>query len=129
MPADRDTLLALAARVEGAEGPSRELDGGIWRAVNGYQAVDGFHCDGVWHRLNPKDAAAFDLPPAYTASLDAALALVPEGFEATITVRPPGRVSSAICYGPGSRSRVRDAATPALALTAAALRARAEGRG
>lgn len=59
--------------------------------------------------------------PAYTASLDAAMTLVPEGYDWAVFRTNGGLTVHAWC---GSREDVF-AATPALALTAACLRARA----
>lgn len=75
-------LSDLISRVEKASGPDREIDGEIAAALNVYP--DG------WRR-GVKEAAAdaiwFDdrigcnwHAPAYTASIDAALTLLPEGF-------------------------------------------------
>ena len=64
--------------------------------------------------------------PHYTTSLDAALTLVPEGkFFATVTRRPDG-VGHAKCHSPDDllgREGIVTAATPALALCIAALKA------
>jgi hypothetical protein len=60
------------------------------------------------------------------ALLDAALSLVPEGRIVRLLMDPDGR-SAAYVNHPGQIADRRLAATPALALVAAALRARAEG--
>lgn len=115
----------LADRVEGAEGPSYALDCEIARAIN-------------------PQATSQTVPPAYSASLDAAMTLVPEGWQCGFEMhgcydqvdRP-----EAWCWpyssdfepdwrdgNEGYRSNPHGyravAATPALALVAAALRAR-----
>lgn len=59
---DKDALLALADRVEALTGPDREVDAAIWCELNGEMAV-----------LTPNLSY-------YTASLDAAMTLVPEGW-------------------------------------------------
>jgi len=73
--------------------------------------------------------------PTYTASLDAALTLVPEGWHVGLWVDPDG--TARVRMGNGERviyagSPQANCATPALALCAAALRALAaagsEGR-
>jgi hypothetical protein len=69
-------LAGLIEKVEALEGPSREVDGAVWCAVNGYPFVmwDGAGCvyrgkDGISH-------IASNNISNYTASLDAAVALV-----------------------------------------------------
>ncbi len=82
-------------------------------------------------RYRPAD----EYVPAYTASLDAAKTLVPEGFGWTVGDKSPWP-SIAWCEIEGlpwkagygwavDRRLMVEAATPALALTAASLRARA----
>lgn len=111
-------LLELAAQVEGLE-----------------PGWEGSHpLNGMIHALMPEPKAI--VPPDYLRSLDAAMSLVPEGLGLRIErywiARRGGPVWSAeIARGglPGSPRQVFecfDATTPALALTAAALRARAK---
>ena len=116
---DRATLLALEKRCEQAVGPDRKLDARIYIWITGGSAADA-------------DYAATDPdvtcnPPRYTASLDAAVTLVPDGHEwlrkneICMTVyREPDDLKE------WARHIDARAATPALALCAAALRARAE---
>lgn len=99
-------LNELADRVEAATGPNFELERQIWIAIG---------------------SPAIRPIPVYTASLDAAMTLVPEswyrveqqqtreGAWAKVTLLEKG-------FTPADEGH---AATPALALTAAALRARA----
>ena len=91
-------LLELAERVEKAEGPDKILDFEI------------------------SEAAGKDYN--YTASLDAAMQLVPEGWSARIRIKPrwPAYVEM---WRVSTASIEASAATTALTLTAAALRARA----
>lgn len=132
-----DELQALAARVEALTGPCRETDALIAAALrigtehawaHNYPAWQG-RDDGRVYLENggPSFAAA-----RYTASLDAAMTLVPvlafwrlghdgEGedpglFKSHILSWTDGTVRS-------QRNSIAIAATPALALTAAALRA------
>lgn len=112
-------MLALAERCEAATRGDRELDGDIY-------------CD---LGLAPFVEGAYDAyrAPAYTASLDAALALVPEGVGINIErywiAKSDGPVWSAEIATGGLPDKPRqvfdcyDAATPALAVTAVALRA------
>lgn len=57
---------------------SREIDGRLFKLI--YEKPgdvwDEFG-EGVWHRRDPEDTCAYDPPPAYTASLDEAMKLVP----------------------------------------------------
>lgn len=98
-----DDLLRLAERVEAAEGPDRELDREICLALR----------SGRW--ISPGAV------PAYTSSLDAAMTLVPEGCGIAIFWFSLDRIAEAQVGG----DRKMKGATTALALTAAALRARA----
>jgi len=105
---DRTTLLTLAERCEQAAGPDRELD---WQIAIAYNVAKGRY---------------------YTGSLDAAVTLVPEGCDWHCQSNP----SVSACWASvspkklglelrGWGSGMRRASTPALALCAAALRARA----
>lgn len=86
-------LRELAERVEALEGPSREVDAEIARAINwcpaGVNAV-------AW--LRHKDAKpaywftdSFGMP-AYTASLDAAMSLVPDRDRAGVLCHAMQRI-------------------------------------
>lgn len=117
-------LLELADRIERAEGPDRKLDARIWWETYGrhHKADDR----ASWQR-NPASAASRYWPgwekrdeiPHLTASIDAALTLVPEGAAWWRVEQDSegfwSRVQGMPCQG----------ATPALALCSAALRARA----
>lgn len=153
---DRGALLALAERVEAAMGPDRELDFYIWAAIEGVTnitepseghpmtpgrggRVEGIGPDGLIHLYGFVDPGQLqrnwmpyggeDRYPTFTASLDAAMTLVPEGWDWSAGTQGNGkRGHSFLLYRQeGARETVidPDAATPALALTAAALRARA----
>lgn len=139
---DRETLLALAERCEAAEGPSYELDCAIWDAIYpgerdlrfGKLTAKGqpYHS-----RLGPADKDGYVQPlRAFTASIDAAVTLVPEGWGWAVTNIGGGDYekrdfsvsSAALCDKDGNRINA-DASTPALALCAASLRAMAgEGK-
>lgn len=118
----------LTARLEAHTGEyDSRHDEQIARAI-GWEQDDA----GEWHQIGNffgdglrRTAYAVDLPP-FTRSLDAALTLVPEGCGISL-VRFTGQERSSVMVG-GS---IGYAATPALALCVAALRARAaqEGRG
>jgi hypothetical protein len=129
MAANPAALAALAERVESAQGPDRELDAKIVAAI-GSVAIPWHHC-GVavaqWREPSGVEGAggvstASRYVPLYTASLDAAVALVPIGWERGFSHDPPHQaVGRANKWG--EHSIEARAATPALALCAAALRA------
>lgn len=99
----------LITRLESADGPSRELDAEI-AVVCGID-IGRSKGDPNDHRL-----------PAYTASIDAALTLVPEGRHTEIEIWTDGR-GRAEFNGVGTTCGAWGR-TPALALAAAALKAR-----
>ena len=104
----RAALLALADRVEALTGPCRETDAEVHHAI-----------------LQGIGTGLYGTQPSYTASLDAAMTLVPEGHTWSADLNL-GKKAFAWCYDDKMLSgRPCKAATPALALTAAALRARA----
>lgn len=148
-------LLALAARVEAANGPDRELDCLIQVAVTpdakcmthpGHGTVGssfGVMRDidfDVWrqHRSGVLGPFYYGEPPAYTASSDAAMSLISEADASTAIFWKVGndgeggdpslfRATVLVCtiFASATYSAVAD--TPALALTAASLRAHAAG--
>lgn len=114
--------MTIIQRLEALSGPYREVDEIIFREHSG-QLLQKFS----------------QSPPAYTASLDAALLLVPEGWQWLVSNRAPlphtGRAyihnKQLMCVVGGGLQRNPDyvgheftAATPAIALTIAALEAR-----
>lgn len=116
----KGALLELAARVEAVTGPDRELDFAIYAVT----------CGGDCSHIRPNQRYLYG--ESYTASVDAALGLVPAGwavrnFDDWTPETPPywsvdlRRLDRAHHVAQG------EAATPALALTAAALRARSGG--
>jgi hypothetical protein len=132
----RTAMLALAERVEQATGPDRELDAAIavavrwrwegWRkgdlAIEEADARSGmaYVADQVRNSTN----SIWRLLPAYTASIDAAMTLVPEGEDYAIE-RVGGEHWCSVDAN-GERQPCVGAATPALALSAAALRSLAK---
>lgn len=140
-------LLRLAERVEALTGPDREVDVAIWetfvssddyRRANHWPRYSDWesHVSGTWEPFYPNLNAK-----KYTSSLEAAMSLVPEGFAISDWMIWPGEKSKVVVIGTRLRpfgtekkdSWVHDfkkdgkwrgeADTPALALTAAALRA------
>lgn len=104
-------LRALAERVVKLEKACRYIDAQVGATVlrNGVIGT----ADGVEIQLSPK-------PRRYTASLDAAVALVPEGDCWMVMIHESCGPIAEVGHNMQTR-----AATPALALTAAALLARA----
>lgn len=141
-------LEELAARVEALEGPDREVDARIWCSVS--PPVESYTVDN-WMRNDPRpanqDVVGLTLSdwldrwpddaakmadsygvPKFTSSVDAAMSLVPEGH---VWDAGTWRFTNSPAFANvGQRDRDSDydseafAATPALALTAASLRAR-----
>lgn len=110
--------MTLIERIEAAEEPSRELDAEIARALSGNPTYHWYmHFDGEYS----SDATA----PAYTASLDAAMTLVPEGWGVMLNMSENGLHAQARVFRshPANFQSDNEAATPALALCAAALKA------
>lgn len=99
------TLLALAERCEQAAGPDRELDFAIAAGVG-------------W----PDSPNLHQHARRYTESLDAAVTLVPEGWRWFVDSVGFAHVYKDSIVG---ASDIKAGAKPALALCAAALRARA----
>lgn len=127
-----DELEALARRCEAAEGSSDELDLAIvqWARDNqvsglcGYEGPPNYDCALWLDRYGP-----------ITASLDAAMSLMPKSDEQTATFWQVGNDGAGgepsdylarvlVCSNLTSREYRSVCATPALALCAAALRAR-----
>lgn len=137
---DRGALIALAERVESLEGPDRVTDCDIRMAVLGDMpfgvVTDNRHqivrsgtlseyIDAYRDVINLDGAISDEEIRHYTTSIDGALSLVPEGASWSIT--------SALADEPPCATVVTMESTehglaesPALALTAAALRARAK---
>jgi hypothetical protein len=115
---DATVMRELAERVEALTGPDREVDCRVWAAFNGggfdtfVAVVPNFH---DWRA------------PYYTASIDAAMTLVPEGREWAIGLEDGG--AFAHVHRPSEYAGMVEASTPALALTAAALRSLASQGG
>jgi hypothetical protein len=134
-----NTLIALAERCEAATGPDWKLDGLIADELSDWENLGGH-----WeqHKVSgERRRTSYPPAPLYTASIDAAMTLVPEGWAvgslewwpmrsrgAGITLLETGSIGGADWHGYDALfhadARAR-AATPALALCAAALRARA----
>jgi hypothetical protein len=142
----------LAERCEKAAGPDRELDAQIIEALGYHRTVEGSYYTGPILRYYGKGPIGEVgrlkklTIPKFTASLDAAMTLVPEGwragFEENASCDEPGKAYAWVWpfesnYDPdwqmGQEGQQGNpdaqkgyAATPALALCAAALRARSQ---
>ena len=91
MSSDTDALSALIARLEKAEGPSRELDAEIALAA-GWTRIEDICGDGTrlgWIWTAPIKHGVGALLPRFSASLDAALTLVPEGWTRAVDATAP----------------------------------------
>jgi hypothetical protein len=128
-------LLELADRVEKATGNSWSLDKAIFLAVDVPMTVMGskvisWFGDGPFG-CNTEDGRRhldYINAPNYTASLDAAMTLVPEGALFSVGHRGddyPGQYIGTVMPLSG-RILSTHSTAPALALTAASLRARAQ---
>lgn len=119
--------LDLADRVEAAKHGSTDLDVAIFRLLKPEYAGDEWrpYGTGMRHRYDSSDER--NLPDAaaswsnYTYNLHAAMSLVPVGWHANVAIQPDGKGVAVIQRVKGSTQ----AATPALAICAASLRARA----
>jgi hypothetical protein len=117
-------LEQLALRCEGASGPDRELDALIFASTldltnTRIASIEDWAAEAVRGKWNW---------PRYTASIDAAMTLVPEGWVTFLASedRHSRRWKWHLrCAGVNAEAR---SVPPALALTAAALRARARAR-
>ena len=128
--------LRLSTRIEQASSGSRELDAEIHEAVTSFPAR---RAGPGWADENALVVPVFpgwDILPAYTTSLDAAMKLVPEGMAWSIgwgQILPKQAMAAAVIghnakfvgydanYDVVARA---EAETPALALAAAAMRVR-----
>lgn len=133
MSADKAKLLELAERVEALTGPDRKMDIAIWMAcVANAQQLELVEKGREYHGDSEADFRADRMSDGkrYTGSLDAAMSLVPKGHLWTLDSFEGPRSTAGVwkpqtgwliypCDAPKT-------ATPALALTAACLRAHAE---
>lgn len=132
---DKSTLLALAERCEKASGPDRELDAVIFHIL-GMPLPEQFFTVPI--QLDYDELQhSFSMPigdmqvryehPAYTASIGAALTLRPNEHSWAAGDCNEDDLPWACITDMAGGDYVGTAATPALAFTAASLRARAGG--
>lgn len=121
-------LLKLAERCEALSGPNRDLDAEI-APLQGLRVVDEGHPIG---RMCYDDLGSAQLMPRYSASIDAAMTLLPghEGIGWRASNGAGGPTAEVWVFDYNSGKMLCEAGanagvmTPALALCAAALRAR-----
>lgn len=121
-------LRALAGKVERGDGPDREMDGRVWRTL------EPSYADRIVSRAVRADpdgyitraAASWRNAPAYTSSVDAAAAVMPEGWAYCGVTAISERGLHAEAMDPDAPQRVlATAAAEVLARLACGLRARA----
>lgn len=106
--------MTLLDRIIAAEGPDRALD---WAIVAALGKAD------FYHRYAKEPLKYKGLVPLYTASIDAALTLLPEGWRPYIAQIASGDWSvSLTCDGQDDLHCKANAATPALGLLAAIMK-------
>ena len=106
----------LIARLDEAVDPERDLDLHIWCVANGVAGIGAMSARVRW--------LSNDFP-YYTASIDAALTLVPADHFWCITMRGCKRGGfDACCLPVGTQMEWHAGTTPAIALCIAALKAR-----
>lgn len=136
----RDELLELAERCEKATGPDRELDALIYivREPDSLRLPKSDDLNSEGDRPLVGDVVclqgfvgAVTTSPRYTDSLDKAITVVPKDYAFTVSyIGIPNHPADARVWlppqkGSGVNADCYDAATPALALCAASLRAAA----
>jgi hypothetical protein len=107
------TRTDLIAALESASGPSRELDAEIYAALNP-----------LYYSASPNDEN--DFVPSVTASLDAAVTLVPDGLDWEVKTAPhrKGGIARVVSM---ERTTWAEAATPTMALCIACIKALESG--
>lgn len=109
-----DLLSSLATRVRTRSAGSDDvqfLEGLVFHALHGQEGEwsreFGDHPDGVWHRRDPEDSAAWDVPPAYLRDYEAAALTLPEGSWIS-TLQQTGPGAPWICVLLGTRLEKED---------------------
>lgn len=132
-------LLELAARVEAATGPSRELDEAIALALGWAPVPNPTHAGGAVGRWTKPDGSStgHEGPPYWSASLDAAMRLADEEWETAVLWNRDKREAwaavgpNAVAGYPLAEAKAKGlnaADTQARAFTAACLRAALRSR-
>lgn len=114
-------LAEIIAKLKATEGPDRTLDEAIEMAVHPMLATLPRTEIGGW--MHPTHGMVAP-PQHYTASLDAALMLVPEGYNTSIEIASFQNAAWVQKHGEPVRSDYGTKRAPAIALCIAALGAR-----
>lgn len=115
-------LLRLAERVEKVQGPDRAVDGLIFKAVFEKPGDHWEEIGDTWHLRDDEDHCAFEPPPRYTDSLDFAMSLIGDNWWNVEAGHDRSFFAKVLPWAIDCRGgAASNAATPALALTAAAL--------
>jgi hypothetical protein len=135
---ERDRPDDLIAKLEAASEGGRALDREVFASLGTHvfekrgndvkpwwYPVD--HNEVVFRIGEPNYRSALRSYPKFTTSLDAALTLVPEGYEWGVAKAGDDCPGAYVDSGSGDDTTVHYGATPALALCVAALKARREG--
>ena len=130
----------LIAALEKADGPDRELDALIWLLVNypdWRKHKDWRKTNGWAEESRPSSMVSYYTADGlggsgsanhYTASIDAALTLVPEGWSWSVDHLLGQKPGAVLNNKPFSKTAIAtEGATPALAICIAALRATERG--
>lgn len=133
---DKQELIALAERVEKLEGPNYAMEIEIFKALHPEYADYVQGRGGLVHPCDGSDVRVLSdvRPPNYTASIDAAITLVPEPGEwqadTLVTGGRPGRPAWFRIHSLDYINQFEsDAVTMPLAICAASIRAIAEQEG
>ncbi len=131
---DKAGLVGLAERVEALAGPQFTIEHEIYKAVfphNYQRRLNALKAGPMGPRLSAGDYDGYIVPPAFTSDLSTALSmLVPKGWDVcieTVSGKHFASVNPLVALDARIMGPI-EAATPALALTAAALRALAAGQ-
>lgn len=121
---EETAMRELIEALEMATGPSSDLDGRIYCAINGLTFRSVSRDGSIHFEPDSRGTHTMVTPQPFTQSIDKAATLVPEGIcfrvgcETDLT--PSARLGE-----PTARNKVEIGATPAIALCIAALKARA----
>src|SRR5688500_13218956 len=89
-------LIELRDRLQKATGPKRRLDADI-ASAGGWKAVQKQGRHTGWHGRRPRSSHTAEIP-RYTASLDAAVTLVPGGITCTDLFIEPDEAKAILNY-------------------------------
>ena len=133
----------LLAALEAATGPSRELDRRIAKEIGWFRVEPRFTVNKKGGWIHPRDFCGTDGDgrplldslhgtdiwpdvPAFSSSIDAALSVLPDGADWS-RYRAANMKMTMMVMTDSPMAHMGQAATPALALVIAAIRARGEG--